>query len=62
MNWQSWVLLAAVAAIVVLIVINTLRKAHRGEPPCSCGGNCSECAYYARERKEAEKWKKASQN
>ena len=45
MNFQSWILLAVIAAAAVLVIVY-LRK-NKGKNPCSsCSGNCAECHRY----------------
>lgn len=42
MDWLTWLIAAVIVGIVVLIVVNDIRKKKKGEGSCSCG--CSGCA------------------
>lgn len=42
MNWQSVVVLAAVAALFIAVVVGEILKRRNGKASCACG--CEGCA------------------
>ena len=46
MNWQSWLILAVVAAALIAAVVFAFK--HRGK---GCGGDCAHCAQSCQNRK-----------
>ena len=51
MNWQSWLVLAVIVAILVARGIYNRR---RGRSSCSCGGNCGACGMGCGSHKQDE--------
>lgn len=43
MNPQTFIIALIIAAIVVGIIVNEIKKKKRGETSCSCG--CGNCAF-----------------
>lgn len=43
MNWQSWLTLAILAAILTAIVARGIYNKRHGKSSCACGGNCGAC-------------------
>lgn len=43
MNWQSWLVLAILVAIVVAIIGRWIDNKRHGRSSCACGGNCGAC-------------------
>ena len=43
MNWQSWLVLAILAAIIIAIIVTAVRNKKKGKTSCSCG--CGGCAF-----------------
>lgn len=43
MNWQSWIVLGIIVAVVAAIVIHEINNRRKGKSSCACGGNCGAC-------------------
>ena len=43
MNPQTFIIAMIIAAVVIGIIVNEIKKKKRGESSCSCG--CSGCAF-----------------
>ncbi|MGN0647010.1 MAG: FeoB-associated Cys-rich membrane protein [Oscillospiraceae bacterium] len=43
MNWQSWLTLAILAAILTAIIVRWIYNKRNGKSSCGCGGNCGAC-------------------
>lgn len=54
MNWQSWLVLAVIIAILTAIVARGIYNKRSGRSSCSCGGNCGACGMGCGRRSEDE--------
>ncbi len=43
MNWQSWLTLAILIAILAAIIARWIYNKRHGKSSCACGGNCGAC-------------------
>ncbi|MBR4867589.1 MAG: FeoB-associated Cys-rich membrane protein [Clostridia bacterium] len=43
MNWQSWLIVAVLAVILIAIIVNFVLNKKKGKSSCSCG--CGGCAF-----------------
>ena len=54
MNWQSWLVLAVIVAILAAIAARGIYNKRRGKSSCSCGGNCGACGMGCGSHKQDE--------